>query len=655
MADIGSLVIKIGADASGLQQAFRDLGGSSKQFGQGLDAIGKTVQAAFFAATTAAVAMTIEAGRIAEQTEQLAQKTGIAASTIEGMSVAMARSGLDGQSLANAVKGLSQEMIGMQQGTASSVKLFAQLGISLDTVKQGTNATLRAIADRFKELPDGALKAKLAVDLFGRAGLEWIPILNQGGAALDAATKKSQEFGLVLSETSRTQLTVFDDAMDDMQSALKGFTMQVGIAFAPSIVILVNAFTDAIVFTKNIFNSLSDAASTLSIRLAGMVASVQIISQTLLSMNVFSKAAWQETLNHVKAIDQWAASEIKAVSTARAAEQSLDALAMKHQMVADVVTTHADRQKRLGEQIVATTKIQLSQADALGKQQERMGGNIVSTTGIELAIAKREEDALGHAQENMGRFIVAQATAAQQLKGFWTTQLDALVASNAFSISQITTAWTSGIANAIVRGGDFVKAAWEQTQITVIQGGLNMAIQWAASNASMLAGTAATAAGTTGIWAGAAATISGLFAAVTASFATMFASLVTVITAVGTFIMGVLSSIAAALSATVFGIPFAGAILVGVAAIAIALAASGNLAFKEGGIGDFGAGTQATLHGPEAIIPLNQRGASFMREAFGGGEQSSPVIQTHVMLNGREIAVAMNEHQPLAFRSMGVL
>lgn len=655
MADIGSLVIKIGADAGGLQQAFRDLGGSAKQFGQGLDAIGKTVQAAFFAATTAAVAMTIEAGRIAEQTEQLAQKTGIAASTIEGMSVAMARSGLDGQSLANAVKGLSQEMIGMQQGTASSVKLFGQLGITMETVKQGTSATLRAIADRFKELPDGALKAKLAVDLFGRAGLEWIPILNQGGAALDAATKKSQEFGLVLSETSRTQLTVFDDAMDDMQSALKGFTMQVGIAFAPSIVILVNAFTDAIVFTKNIFNSLSDAASTLSIRLAGMVASVQIISQTLLSMNVFSKAAWQETLNHVKAIDQWAVSEIKAVSTARAAEQSLDALAMKHQMVADVVTTHADRQKRLGEQIVATTKIQLSQADALGKQQERMGANIVSGTGIELAIAKREEDALGHAQENMGRFIVAQATAAQQLKGFWVTQLDALVASNAFSISQITTAWTSGIANAIVRGGDFVKAAWEQTQITVIQGGLNMAIQWAASNASMLAGTAATAAGTTGIWAGATATITGFFATLTSAFSAMFAGLVGVMTAVGTYVMGVLSAIAEALSSTIFGIPWAVAIVAGIVAIAVALAATGNLGFKDGGIGDFGSGTPATLHGPEAIIPLNQRGASFMREAFGGGEQSSPVIQTHVMLNGREIAVAMNEQQPLAFRSMGVL
>ena len=655
MADIGSLVIKIGADAGGLQKAFADLGGSAKQFGQGLDAIGKTVQAAFFAATTAAVAMTIEAGRIAEQTEQLAQKTGIAASTIEGMSVAMARSGLDGQSLAMAVKGLSQEMVGMQQGTASSVKLFGQLGITMETVKQGTSATLRAIADRFKEIPDGALKAKLAVDLFGRAGLEWIPILNQGGAALDAAMKKSAEFGLVLSETSRTQLTVFDDAMDDLQSALKGFTMQVGIAFAPSITILVKAFTDAIVFTKNIFNGLSDAASTLSIRLAGMVASVQIISQTLLSMNVFSKAAWQETLNHVSAIDKWASSEINAVSEARKAEQSLDALAMKHQTVADVVTTHADRQKRLAEQIIATTKVQLSQAEAAGKQQERMGGNIVSTTGIQLAIAKREEDALGHAQENMGRFIVAQATAAQQVKGFWTTQLDALVASNAFSISQITTAWTSGIANAIVRGGDFVKAAWEQTQISVIQGGLNMAIQWAASNASMIAGTAATAAGTTGIWAGAAATISGLFAAVTASFATMFASLVTVITAVGTFIMGVLSSIATALAATVFGIPFAGAILVGVAAIAIALAASGNLGFKEGGIGDFGGGTPAMLHGPEAVIPLNRRGADFMREAFGGGEKSAPIIHTHVMLSGREIAVAMNEQQPLAFRTMGVL
>ena len=131
--------------------------------------------------------------------------------------------------------------------------------------------------------------------------------------------------------------------------------------------------------------------------------------------------------------------------------------------------------------------------------------------------------------------------------------------------------------------------------------------------------------------------------------------MVAVLTAVGTFVMGVLSAIAEALTATVFGIPYAGAILLGVAAIAVALAATGNLGFKDGGIGNFGSGTPATLHGQEAIIPLNRRGAAFMQDAMGGSGGGQPNITVKTYLDGRQIAIAQSDGQISALRRMGVL
>lgn len=254
-----------------------------------------------------------------------------------------------------------------------------------------------------------------------------------------------------------------------------------------------------------------------------------------------------------------------------------------------------------------------------------------------------------------------------QFPTFWEQQLNAMVSSNAFSLSSITSNFNNATAQWMLGQGNFAQF-WQQTQTTLLTSALQMTEQWlvqlalsqlrevammttheatktaiqvagdasrvtsnATANAAMEASNIASATASTSIWGSAVDGISGFFGMIGSGFSAVAGSLVETVIAAGTFIMTVLSAVAEALSATVFGIPFAGAIIVGIGLIAAALAMTDNLpSFKDGGImtgptiGQF-----AEAGSPEAAIPLNDRGAKFMQSAMGFGGSGTQVINVY--------------------------
>ncbi|MFO0773711.1 MAG: hypothetical protein U0172_03485 [Nitrospiraceae bacterium] len=243
----------------------------------------------------------------------------------------------------------------------------------------------------------------------------------------------------------------------------------------------------------------------------------------------------------------------------------------------------------------------------------------------------------------------------QQFPTAFESQMQALVNSNSFSLSSITTQWTGATA-AWIRGvGDF-KQVTESTLQSLLQAFLNFGVQqlaqWAlvttqqvalesaketamtaaatAGAASRTAVTSAEAATEVGIMTGAQTTILAMFAAVGGALQALFLEvLVPAIVAVGEFVIGVLSAIAEAMMDTVFGIPIGLAIIAGIVGIVAALAATGNLPK----LGDGGIVTGPTTaligeRGPEAVIPLDR-----LAEVGGSGGGQTIVLN----VDGREM------------------
>lgn len=253
----------------------------------------------------------------------------------------------------------------------------------------------------------------------------------------------------------------------------------------------------------------------------------------------------------------------------------------------------------------------------------------------------------------------------------WASTINQFASTANQTWGSVSSTFASSIArmtDETVNWGEVVKGMGIQLMTNMITLVIGLATQWAvgeamrtaatgagesarvamsmAGNTAIVASNATAATASVGIWGGATAAILGFFATIGAGFAAVIGSLVAAVVAVGTFIMGVLSAIASALSATVFGIPFAGAIVVGIGLIAAALAMTDNLPeFKDGGImtgptiGKF-----AEAGSPEAAIPLNDRGAKFMQSAMGFG--GSGTQQINLYMDGKLMTSRVVKHMP---------
>lgn len=161
--------------------AFASAKASIEQFQAAYARLGALSGAGVVAGLLAAVKSTIDLG---DEMNDLSQKVGISVQNLATWTLAANQSGVSIESVAKGVKGLSQFIVA--NGDA-----LKKAGVDA----QDANGALIQLADLFQAMPDGVEKTALAVKLFGKAGMDMIPMLNQGSAGLAEAAEKSAEYG----------------------------------------------------------------------------------------------------------------------------------------------------------------------------------------------------------------------------------------------------------------------------------------------------------------------------------------------------------------------------------------------------------------------------------------------------------------------------
>lgn len=255
-----ALVLKLIADQ--FQSELRKSGGLLGEFQK----VVSDWKVQLTAASGALFAIAKSTANYGEELLKTSQKIGIKVEALAGLQHAANMADLSNEQLSQSLKVLSQNMVEAARQTGDGEALFRRLGVSAtDATGQlrPTEAVLLDLADVFAKAKDGAGKTEAAVKLFGKAGIDLIPFLNQGKTGITELMAEAQRLGLVMSKENAESANRFNDELKRLQASLQGVKLDLGQGLLPVMTGALDTFTKLTAKIKEMASESSNVSQNL--------------------------------------------------------------------------------------------------------------------------------------------------------------------------------------------------------------------------------------------------------------------------------------------------------------------------------------------------------------------------------------------------------
>jgi hypothetical protein len=423
MTETARLVIAV--DASGVKTATDDikkLGDAAGPTEKRAAALGKAIGTVVAAAATGAFASFIkESIDLADNASKAAQMAGVTTEALTGLQYAAGLADVSAGELNNSLKFLNLSISKAAAGSKDAQRAFGDIGVSIRTASgelRSADAVLLDVADRFSQYENGAEKAALAQELFGRSGTALIPLLNSGAAGIGELTAQAERFGLVVSQETATASEQFNDSLTTMQGVTRGVGNQIARELLPTL----NDVTGSLIDVAENTEAVSLASDVLSGTLKGLVTAGIVVGTTFTtvgeSIGAFAAGAAAAASGEFdQAVDIFKTGATDYKDTTEAAIKRIDDLwsgtAGKTGAEAAKVAGSLRELKRgateAGEETAKTTEKTAKLTDTLGAQisalqfqAETVGKDKDEITLLKLALDGATESQLSAAQAALG-------------------------------------------------------------------------------------------------------------------------------------------------------------------------------------------------------------------------------------------------------------
>ena len=240
----GKVFVEVGADTKAFNSAMRGLATSVNDVGRELAGIGAKFAAIGGAAAGGMIAATVAFGSAGSALLDMSKKTGLSVESLSKLGFAAEQNGATLEDVSKGVINLNRSFAEASSGSKEATAAFARLGLSMAQISgMSPEERFRAIVGALAAIPDPAVRAALAMQLFGKAGVQLLPMIADGTAGLDEMARKAEELGIVMSTDSAKSANAFGSALTSMHRAVGAISNAIGSALAPTLTEIANILT----------------------------------------------------------------------------------------------------------------------------------------------------------------------------------------------------------------------------------------------------------------------------------------------------------------------------------------------------------------------------------------------------------------------------
>lgn len=278
------LVAKIGGFVDGLSKAERESKKRMDGIKKSVSGVGTAIAALGAGAAVGTAALVKSQIDLADAYSKQSAIVGIAIDDWSALNYATDLSGVSNQQLETSITKLNKAMAGALEGVGAGADAFKILGINVrnaDGSLRDSYSVFNEVADAFSGIEDGAAKAALAQDIFGKSGTKLIPLLNGGSAGLADMRREAEQLGQVINADTGKAAEAFNDNLTRLQKVISGTGNELAKELLPSLEEFTSLIQDEETQTsiKALVKAIADIAIVMTKLVSGTIGATKEIAE----------------------------------------------------------------------------------------------------------------------------------------------------------------------------------------------------------------------------------------------------------------------------------------------------------------------------------------------------------------------------------------